>query len=74
MKLAVCVVTFLYLADNTFAYPVSLGPRPYWLVDQMRDIPLKEKLGKSNLIVKICGKGFRQNINASSVVDCSVHT
>jgi hypothetical protein len=46
MNLIVSVAAFLYLAENTSAYPVSLGPRPYWLVDQMRDIPLKEELGK----------------------------
>ena len=26
--------------------PVSLGPRPYWLIDQMRSGPLKDQLGK----------------------------
>lgn len=33
-------------AEKMASYPISLGPRPYWLVDQMRDGPLKEKLRK----------------------------
>lgn len=27
--------------------PVSIGPRPYWLVDQMREGALKSELGKT---------------------------
>lgn len=25
---------------------VQLGPRPFWITDQMRDTPLKSQLGK----------------------------
>lgn len=28
------------------AAPVQVGPRPYWLIDQMRDGPLKSQLGE----------------------------
>ena len=29
---------------------VQLGPRPYWLIDQMRDGPLKDRLGTSQYL------------------------
>ena len=29
---------------------VQLGPRPFWLIDQMRDIPLKTELGESIIL------------------------
>jgi hypothetical protein len=27
-------------------YPIQLGPRPYWMIDQMRDGELKDTLRK----------------------------
>ena len=40
--LAVALLAEIASAD----YPVQLGPRPYWLIDQMRDGELKDTLRK----------------------------
>jgi hypothetical protein len=40
-------LTVAFLAEIALAdYPVQLGPRPYWLIDQMRDGELKDTLRK----------------------------
>ena len=39
------IASFVWAGDEmSFAAEVELGPRPYFLVDQMRDGELKEKL------------------------------
>jgi hypothetical protein len=45
MKLALSLTVLAEFALADF-HPVSLGPRPYWLIDQMRDGLLKDTLGE----------------------------
>lgn len=47
--LAVALLAEIASAD----YPVQLGPRPYWLIDQMRDGELKDTLRKWRLCWRI---------------------
>lgn len=42
--IAACTVSTLFSALPVLAAQVEVGPRPYFLIDQMRDGPLKERL------------------------------
>jgi len=39
-----CLLALAWLAGTAVASPVQIGPRPYFLVDDMRDGPLKQSL------------------------------
>ena len=43
-KIAVLLVAVSMLAGRAFTAEIELGPRPYFLIQQMRDGALKEKL------------------------------
>jgi len=40
------------------AMPVTVGPRPYWLIDQMRNTSLKTQLGKTTMDISHVNLNF----------------
>lgn len=44
LKTAITAIAFLALTPSAFSAEVELGPRPYYLIDQMKQSALKEKL------------------------------